>query len=96
MTIDRVGAPDPLSNINKTQKTSRAKRSGKADAIEVSEEAKSKAEVFKAAELAKNAPEIRWQLVNRAKERLKDPNYISQDVLESVADKILDGLTDEQ
>ena len=48
MTIDRVGAPDPLSNLNKTQKTSRTKRA-KSDAIEVSEEAKSKAEVYKAA-----------------------------------------------
>ena len=95
MTIDRVGAPDPLSNLNKTQKTSRTKRA-KSDAIEVSEEAKSKAEVYKATELAKGAPDIRWELVNRAKEKLRDPNYISQEVLERVADKIMDGLTGEE
>lgn len=95
MTIDRVGAPDPLSNVNKTQKTSRTKRA-KSDAIEVSEEAKSKAEVYKAAELAKGAPEIRWELVDRAKQKLKDPDYINQEVLESVADKIIDNLAGEE
>ena len=96
MTIDRVGPPDPLSNYNKTQKTSRSRRAGKSDAIEVSDEAKSKAEVYKAAELAKGAPDIRWELVDRAKAKLKDPNYINKEVIETVADRILDGFTGEE
>ena len=52
--------------------------------------------MYKAAELAKSAPDIRWDLVDRAKERLKDPNYITRDVLETVADRILDGLAGEE
>jgi hypothetical protein len=93
MTIERVGQPDPVSRFGKADKNARARKSGRSDAIEVSAEARSKAEVYNAAELAKGAPDIRWELVQRAKERLQDPNYMTRDVLEKVADRILGSFT---
>ena len=93
MTIDRVGQPDPISRIGKTDKTGKAKQSAKSDAIEVSAEARSKSEVYNATQLARSAPDIRWELVKQAKERLQDPNFLTREVLEKVADGVIETLT---
>jgi anti-sigma28 factor (negative regulator of flagellin synthesis) len=93
MTIERVGQPDPISRYEKTEKAAQAKKGERSDAIEVSAEARSRAEVYNATELARNAPDIRWELVHRAKERLQDPNYLTREVLEKVADGVIETLT---
>jgi anti-sigma28 factor (negative regulator of flagellin synthesis) len=93
MTIERIGQPDPISRYGKTEKASRAKQGERSDAIEVSAEARSKAEVYNATELARNAPDIRWELVQRVKEKLEDPNYLTREVLEKVADGVMETLT---
>lgn len=93
MTIERIGQPDPISRYGKTETTARAKQGERSDAIEVSAEARSKAEVYNATELARNAPDIRWELVQRAKEKLEDPNYLTREVLEKVADGVIETLT---
>jgi negative regulator of flagellin synthesis FlgM len=89
MTVERIGPPDPLSTVKKTEKTSRPKAKGDLDSINVSEEAKSKAEVHMALEAAKLAPEVRIDKVEEVKRKLLDPAYPSQEVMESVADGIL-------
>jgi hypothetical protein len=96
MTIDRVGQPDPISRFGKSDRSSGSKRGERSDAIEVSAEARSRAEVYNATELARGAPDIRWELVQKAKERLLDPNYLTREVLEKVADGVLETLTGEQ
>jgi hypothetical protein len=93
MTIERVGQPDPISRYGKTEKAARAKKGEQSDAVEVSAEARSKSEIYSATELARSAPDIRWELVQRAKERLMDPNYLTRDVLEKVADGVIESLT---
>ena len=90
MTIDRVGPVDPVQNLKKTRGPDKPRVSEGADTIHVSEEARSKAEVYQAAELAKGAPEIRWELVEAVKKRLQDPNYISDQVLKSVAERLME------
>ncbi len=92
MTIERVGQPDPISRSNKTDKTARARNGERSDAIEVSAEARSKSEVYNATELARSAPDVRWELVQKAKEKLQDPNYLTREVLEKVADGIIENL----
>ena len=67
MTIERIGPTDPVQSFKKTKPTEKPKPNQGADSINLSEEAKSKAEVYQAAEMAKNAPEIRWELVEAAK-----------------------------
>ena len=90
MTIDKLGPIDPVSKFNKTNKTDRIDKKEKADSINISEDAKNMAEVYKATEEVKNSPDIRLERIEDIKEKLKDPNYINQKVLESVADKIMD------
>ena len=90
MTIERVGPVDPLQNLKKTKGPDKPRKSEGADSISVSEEARSKAEVYQATELAKGAPEIRWELVEEAKKKLLDPNYISDKVVDTVAERLME------
>lgn len=90
MTIERVGPVDPLQNLNKTKGPDKPRKSAGADSIHVSEEARSMAEVHQAKELAINAPDIRWELVEAAKKKLQDPSYISDKVVETVAERLME------
>ncbi len=90
MTIERIGPTDPVQSFKKTKPTEKPKPNQGADSINLSEEAKSKAEVYQAAEMAKNTPEIRWELVEAAKKRLQDPAYISEKVINSVAERLME------
>ena len=90
MTIERIGPMDPIQNFKKTKGPEKPKKGDGADSITLSQEAKSKAELYHATEMAKNAPEIRWELVEAAKKRLQDPNYISEKVVDSVAERLME------
>jgi negative regulator of flagellin synthesis FlgM len=90
MTIEGIGPIDPVSKFNKTEKPEKAEKGKKADSINVSEEARSKAEIYQATESAKNAQDIRWDRVEEVKKKLEDPNYISKEVIEAVAEKLMD------
>lgn len=89
MTIERIGVPDPISKFTKADKANKAKQTQKKDSINLSSEAKSKAEVYNATEAAKMAPAVRKDRVDEVKKKLEDPTYISNAVVEAVADKIL-------
>ncbi len=90
MTIEGIGPIDPVSKYNKTEKPEKAEKGKKSDSINVSEEARSKAEIYQATENAKNAHDIRWDRVEEVKKKLEDPNYISKKVIEAVAERIMD------
>ncbi|HEQ72460.1 MAG TPA: flagellar biosynthesis anti-sigma factor FlgM [Spirochaetia bacterium] len=90
MTIQGIGPLDPITKYNKTEKPEKAVKADKSDSINVSQEAKSKAEVYNTIELAKNADDIRWSRVEEVKRKLEDPNYLSEKVIEETASKIMD------
>jgi negative regulator of flagellin synthesis FlgM len=95
MTIDRLGPIDPLQNLNKAEKSERPRRVAGADSIDFSAEAKSKGELYRASELAKSTPDIRADRVEEVKRKLQDPNYISDKLVDELADRLMDlfGLT---
>lgn len=90
MMIDRLGGIDPLKNVQNTHKTQRAKEAAQPDSITVSEEARERAEVFYAMEAAGSAPDVRSERVAEVMEKIKDPGYIDDAVVNLVADRILD------
>ncbi len=90
MTVDRIGPVDPIHNPKKVKGAGKARQGGGTDSVSFSAEAKSKAEVFHATELAKGAPEVRWDRVQEVKKKLQDPSYISDKVVESVADRLME------
>jgi len=89
MTVERIGPLDPTSNVKKSEKPSRLKTKSDVDSINVSQEARSKAEVLKATEAARSAPDIRMDRVEEMKRKLQDPSYPSQEIIEKVADEVL-------
>lgn len=89
MTIERISVPDPISKLNKADKTNKAMKTDKKDSINLSSEAKSRAELYNATETAKMAPAIRQDRVDEVKKKLEDPAYITNAVVEVVADKIM-------
>jgi negative regulator of flagellin synthesis FlgM len=90
MTIEGLGPVDPISKYNKTEKTAKPNNKEKSDSIDVSAEAKSMGEMYKAAEKVKQAPEVRTEKVEEIKEKLKDPSYISDKVINTVAERIME------
>lgn len=88
MMIDRLGPVDPLKNLGKAEKARPAVKNDSSDSIEVSSEAKSRAEVFAAREAAKNAPEIRMDRVEELKKKINDPAYLAS-VLDGTAEGIM-------
>ena len=90
MTIERLGPIDPVSKYNKSDKASRPAQTSEKDSIDVSNEAKLKAEMYKALESVRMSPEIREDRVAEVKRKLEDPDYINKRVIEAVADRVLD------
>jgi negative regulator of flagellin synthesis FlgM len=89
MTVERIGPLDQTPNIKKAEKTSKPKAKSGIDSINVSSEARSKAEVLKTLESAKTAPDVRVDRVAEVKRKLQDPTYPSQEVIEKTAEGIL-------
>lgn len=91
MTIDRLNPLDPIQP-KKPSGSTHVARNSRDDSVNLSSEAVEKAQLFKAMELAKAAPEIRMDRVAELKARIDDPNYINDTVLNATADRILDQL----
>ncbi len=89
MTVERIGPLDPASNVKKTEKPARPKTKSDVDSINVSEEARSRAEVARALDSARVAPDVRIDKVQEAKRKLQDPSYPSPEVIEKTADEIM-------
>ena len=92
MTIDRVGSIDPIQPEKKPGRVSHVNPSRGADSINISSEAHEKAELYRTQELAAAAPEIRADRVAELKEKINDPAYINDKVINATADKLIDAL----
>lgn len=90
MKINRLGSVDPVSDVNKLNKGSKAAKKESSDSISLSKEARESAELLRAAEIVRDAPDIRMDRVEEVKAKLQDPNYINDTVVDSVATSILD------
>ncbi len=89
MTIDRIGSIDPVSRYDKTGKTLRTEVKDKSDSIDVSSEARRSAELLKAMDVVKAAPDIREERIAEVRARLENPDYINEALVSSVADKLM-------
>lgn len=88
--INKLSGVAPLSEVQstkRTQNTGSVKASS--DSISVSKEAKEMAEAYFLNEVADETPDVRLDLVAQIKEKIKDPSYLSADVINSAAEKIM-------
>ena len=92
MTIDRIGSIDPIQPGKKPGRANQVNESPKADSISISSAAYEKAELFRIQELAAAAPETRADRVAELREKINDPSYINDKVMNATADKLIDAL----
>jgi len=89
MTIDRLGGIDPLQNAQNTQKTRKVADTKEPDTVSVSSEARQRAEVYFAMEVASASPDVRADRVADVMQKLKDPAFVNNSVVDLVADRIM-------
>ena len=92
MTIDRIGSIDPIQPEKKPGRVNNVNPSRGTDSISISSEAQKKAELFRIQELAGAAPEVRADRVAELKEKINDPAYINDQLINATADKLIDAL----
>ena len=92
MTIDRISPLDPIQPGKKPGQANKVRESGGADSISISTEAQEKAELFRLRQLAAAAPEVRADKVAELKEKINDPSYLDEKIINATADRLIDAL----
>jgi len=90
MNINSLGHVNSVINQNKANKVSKPVETGEKDSIKISNDAKAMAEVYSASETVKATPDVRLDRIAEVREKLKDPSYIDNKVIESVAESVMD------
>jgi len=90
MNINSLGQINSVTNQSKASKVSKTVDAGKTDSIKISNDAKAMAEVYTASETVKASPDVRMDRIAEVQEKLKDPSYIDNKIIESVADSVMD------
>ncbi|MDR3311542.1 MAG: flagellar biosynthesis anti-sigma factor FlgM [Spirochaetaceae bacterium] len=91
MMIDRLIGINPVNPVSEPSQTPKV-RSPKSedDYISVSDEARARADAYDLTQIAKETPDVRMSLVEEIREKIKNPNYISGAVIDSVAGKMME------
>jgi negative regulator of flagellin synthesis FlgM len=92
MTIDRLNSMDPIRDPQKPSSGGKPEKARGGDSISISSDATEKADLFRAIELAKAAPETSSNRIAELKAKMNDPSYIDDAVISMTADRIMDQL----
>jgi negative regulator of flagellin synthesis FlgM len=90
MTIGRIDHIDPIPPGKKPGRSDRVKESASSDSIDVSRAALEKAELFRVMELVSAAPDVRADRVAELRQKINDPDYINERIINATADRIMD------
>jgi negative regulator of flagellin synthesis FlgM len=92
MTIDRIGSIDPIQPGRKSEPVNQVNRPRGTDSINISSEAQERAEFLRAQQLAAAAADVRPERISELKEKINDPSYINDRVINATADRLIDAL----
>jgi len=90
MTVNRIGHVEPILSGKKPGRSEQVGGNNKADTIDLSAQAMEKAERYQVLELIKSAPELEESRILEIRQKLDDPSYINDRVLNATADSIID------
>ena len=91
--INGVNSINPLNNVQNLRKTeSTASVADTGETISLSPEAEKMAEMYYMDKSAQETPDVRADRVAEVKEKIKDPNYLSDSVIKSAAENFLSAL----
>ena len=89
MTVNRIGHLEPVPPGKKPGRSEPVGGSDRTDTINFSPEAKEKAEVYQVIELIKSAPELDDARIAELRQKIDDPAYLNEKVINGTAEKIL-------
>jgi negative regulator of flagellin synthesis FlgM len=89
MTVNRIGHVEPIPSGKKPGRSEPAGGNDKTDTIDLSTQAKEKAERYQVLQLIKSAPETDEARIAELRQKIDDPSYINDRVVNATADKII-------
>jgi negative regulator of flagellin synthesis FlgM len=90
MTIDRVSHLEPIQPEKKPGRSGNIRESTGSDSISLSSEAVEKAERYQVVELIKAIPETSMDRIEELKQKINDPGYLNDRIIDATADKIME------
>ncbi len=90
MMVDRIGPIEPIQPGKKTGRNEQVSgRGDRTDTINLSTEAKERAEKYQVLELIKAAPELDEARIVELRQKIDDPSYLNDKVVNETAEKII-------
>lgn len=89
MMVDRISHIEPIQPGKKPGKAESVYGTDRTDSIDLSSEALEKAEVYQVIELIKSAEETSESRIAELRQKINDPSYLTQQVLNATADNII-------
>lgn len=90
MMVGRIDHIEPLQPGKKPGKAESAKALDRSDSISLSPEAIAKAERYQIIELIKASEGIDNSRIVELREKINDPSYMNEKIINATADKIMD------
>jgi len=89
MTINRIGQLDPIQPGKKPGRNDPMGGTDRTDSINLSPEAKEKAEMYQVIELIKSAPDLDEVRIAELRQKINDPAYLNDRIINATAEKIM-------
>lgn len=89
MTVNRIGPLEPIQPGKRSGRNEPVGGSDRTDTINLSTEAKEKAERYQVLELIRSAPEMDEARILELRQKIEDPSYLNERVINATADRIL-------
>ena len=89
MTIDRIGSPDPIQAGKKPSRVDSVQKKSGNDSVALSSEAVEKSELYRAMDIVAASEDVRADRIAELRMKINDPDYITEAVLHTTADRIL-------
>ena len=89
MTVNRIGHLEPVPPGKKPGRNDQVGGNDRTDTINVSSDAMKKAEAYQVVELIKSAPELDEARIAELRQKIDDPAYLNERVVNATADNIM-------
>ena len=89
MTVDRIGHLEPIPPGKKPGRNVQVGGENKTDSIDLSTKAVEQAERYQVLELIKSVPEIDDARIAELRQKIDDPAYINEKVINATAENII-------
>ena len=89
MTVNRIGHVEPILSGKKSGRNEQLGGNDKTDSINLSTQAMEQAERYQVLQLIKSSPELDEARIVELRQRIEDPSYINEKVLNKTADNII-------